>query len=93
METFHLWLALFLLLNVVVGMTRIIRGPAAMDRMMAAQLFGTTGVAILLVLAEGVGAPALRNVAMVFALLAVLASVAFVRLHGLARGGERRDER
>jgi len=79
MQLFLLVLALFLLLNVIAGLFRIIRGPAAADRMMAAQLFGTTGVAILLVLAQGLDAPDLRNVALVFALLAVLATVAFVR--------------
>jgi multicomponent Na+:H+ antiporter subunit F len=82
MESFHLLLAIFLLLNVIAGLARIARGPARADQMMAAQLFGTTGVAMLLVLAEALGAPDLRNVALVFALLAVLATVAFVRATG-----------
>jgi multicomponent Na+:H+ antiporter subunit F len=47
--------------------------------MLAAQLFGTTGVAILLLLADAMGIPALRDVALVFALLAAMASVAFVK--------------
>lgn len=47
MQSFHLALAVFLLLNVVAGMIRITRGPDPADRMMAAQLFGSTGVAIL----------------------------------------------
>lgn len=46
--------------------------------MLAAQLFGTTGVAVLLVLSEGAAAPPLRDAALVLALLAALASVAFV---------------
>jgi multicomponent Na+:H+ antiporter subunit F len=87
METFYITLALFLLLNVIAGLARIIRGPAAADRMMAAQLFGTTGVAILLLLAQGMAAPDLRNVALVFALLAVLATTAFVRATGTTRKG------
>jgi multicomponent Na+:H+ antiporter subunit F len=82
METLSIALALFLLLNVVAGLARIIRGPDPADRMMAAQLFGTTGVAILLLLAHGMDAPDLRNVALVFALLAVLATTAFVRRKG-----------
>jgi hypothetical protein len=45
-------LALFLLLNVVAGLVRIARGPTPADRIVAAQLFGTTGVAILLLLAQ-----------------------------------------
>ncbi|MEX1048744.1 MAG: monovalent cation/H+ antiporter complex subunit F [Akkermansiaceae bacterium] len=88
MQEFHLALAFFLLLNVVAGLLRIIRGPAPADRMMAVQLFGTTGVAVLLMLAQGLQAPDLRNVALVFALLAVLATVAFVRASGVERGGE-----
>jgi multicomponent Na+:H+ antiporter subunit F len=47
--------------------------------MLAAQLFGTTAVAILLLLAEAGGSAALRDVALVFALLAAVTAVAFVR--------------
>jgi multicomponent Na+:H+ antiporter subunit F len=84
MSEFHLAVALFLLLNVAGGLVRILRGPTAPDRMLAAQLFGTTGVAILLLLAE-TGLPALRDIALTFALLAAVATVAFVQRHG-ARG-------
>ncbi|MCA1803995.1 MAG: hypothetical protein LC646_01205 [Xanthomonadaceae bacterium] len=79
MEQLYLALAVFLMLNVAAGLLRILRGPTAADRMLAAQLFGTTGVAILLLLAEAQGVPALRDVALVFALLAALATVAFVK--------------
>lgn len=72
-------LALFLLLNLVGGVVRVARGPAEEDRMLAAQLFGTTGVATLLLIAEASSARALRDVALVFALLAPIATVAFVR--------------
>jgi len=85
MHEFHLALALFLLLNVIAGLVRLIRGPASADRMMAAQLFGTTGVAVLVVLAQALEAPDLRNGALVFALLAVLATVAFVRVSAAER--------
>ncbi len=61
------------------GLFRILRGPTPSDRMLAAQLFGTTGVAILLLLAEA-GDAALRDVALVFAALAVVNAVIFVRL-------------
>ena len=77
----HEWygsLALFLLLNVVAGLVRILRGPTRADCMLAAQLFGTTGVAILLLLAPALGMAALYDVALVFALLAAVATVAFV---------------
>ncbi|MCS6926285.1 MAG: MrpF/PhaF family protein [Candidatus Binatia bacterium] len=77
----HEWyggLASFLLLNVVVGLLRVLRGPTPADRMLAAQLFGTTGVATLLLLAPTFG-PALNDIALVFALLAAVTVIAFVR--------------
>jgi multicomponent Na+:H+ antiporter subunit F len=69
----------FLLVNLAAGMIRVARGPSAADRMIAAQLFGTTGVAIILLLAHAERTPALRDVALVFALLAVVVAVAFVK--------------
>lgn len=72
--------AAFLLLNLLAGLVRVLRGPTPADRMLAAQLFGTTAVAILLLLAETMMIPALRDVALLFALLTALATVAFVRL-------------
>ncbi len=79
MEALYLVVALFLLLTLVVGLWRILRGPTAADRMLAAQLFGTTAVACLLLLAQALDQSALRDVALVFALLAVVTAVAFVR--------------
>ena len=79
MTAFYLGLAAFLLLTLAAGMWRVLRGPGAADRMMAAQLFGTTAVAVLLVLAQAMDQPALRDVGLVFALLAAVTIVAFVR--------------
>ncbi|MBZ5715676.1 monovalent cation/H+ antiporter complex subunit F [Nannocystis pusilla] len=72
-------LTLLLLLTLVAGLVRVLRGPTPADRMLAAQLFGTTGVAILLLLEEALEAAALIDVALVVALLAAVALVAFVR--------------
>jgi multicomponent Na+:H+ antiporter subunit F len=80
---YHLY-ALFLLLTLAGGLARVLRGPTRSDRMLAAQLFGTTGVAILLVLAQAASRPALRDVALVFALLAAVNAVVFVRHAGPA---------
>jgi multicomponent Na+:H+ antiporter subunit F len=71
-------IAILLLVSLALGLLRIWRGPGVADRMLAAQLFGTTGVALLLVLAELQRLPALRDIALVLALLAVLAVLAFV---------------
>ncbi len=79
MQDFHLALAVFLLANLGAGLVRILRGPTPADRMLAAQLFGTTGVAVLLLLAEAQALAALRDVALVVALLAAVSVIAFVR--------------
>jgi len=72
-------LALFLLLNLGAGMWRVLRGPGPADRMLASQLFGTTAVAILLLLAQATGQAALRDIALLFAILAAITAIAFVR--------------
>lgn len=70
-------LAGFLLANLAVALIRVLRGPTDADRMLVALLFGTTGVAILLLLAEAQAMPALIDAALVFALLAAIAGAAF----------------
>ena len=80
MDLFFLGLACFLLLTMLVGLFRVFRGPEPEDRLAAMQLFGTTGVAVLLLLAAALQTPALRNTALIFALLTILAVVAFVRV-------------
>jgi multicomponent Na+:H+ antiporter subunit F len=72
-------LAAFLVLNLAAGLWRIVRGPTAADSMLATQLFGTTGVGVLLLLAAAGDVPSLRDIALVFALLAALATIAFVK--------------
>ncbi|HYW75736.1 MAG TPA: monovalent cation/H+ antiporter complex subunit F [Gammaproteobacteria bacterium] len=79
MQSVFLLVALFLLLNLAAGLWRIARGPTAADRMLAAQLLGTTAVGILLLLAQANAMPAARDVALVLALLAAVTAVAFVR--------------
>lgn len=79
MNELYLGVASFLLLNVMACMVRVWRGPLPADRMLVSQLFGTTGVAIALLLAEVHDAPAIRSVGMVFAVLAVIATAVFTR--------------
>ncbi len=75
------WLALaaILLLTLIGGLVRVARGPTPPDRMLAAQLMGTTGVGVLLLLSQALDRQSLVDVALVFSLLATVASVAFVR--------------
>lgn len=79
MSWMHTLFALVLLPAIAVGMIRILRGPTVADRMMTAQLFGTCGVAILLLLSTGMSSPVLVDIALVFALLAALATLTFIR--------------
>jgi multicomponent Na+:H+ antiporter subunit F len=78
MSVFFAALGFFLLVTNLAGLVRVGLGPEPADRMLAAQLMGSTGVAILLLLAQVTDEAALRNVALLFALLAVLTAVAFV---------------
>lgn len=73
-------LATLLALTILMGLGRVLRGPTRADRLMAIQLFGTTGAALLLVLAHSLDYPALRDVALVLALLAAVVSAALVQL-------------
>lgn len=70
-------LAVLLLLNLLAALIRAARGPTAADRMLAALLFGTTGVGVLVLLAFAEGGPPLVDVALVLALLAAIAGIAF----------------
>ena len=79
MQILYLSIAVFLLLTLVAGLWRVLRGPSSADRMLAAQLFGSTAVACVLLLAQIFDAPPLRDVALIFALLAAVAAIAFVR--------------
>ena len=69
----------FLLVNLLASLVRVTRGPTPADRMLAALLFGTTGVGMLLLLAHAGGGPALVDVALTLALLASIAGLAFAR--------------
>jgi multicomponent Na+:H+ antiporter subunit F len=60
-------------------LVRILRGPGDADRIMAAQLLGTGGIAALLLLAKAMSAPAAVDVALTLGLLAAFVTVAFVK--------------
>jgi multicomponent Na+:H+ antiporter subunit F len=78
LSSYFTWLALFLLCTMVAGLVRILRGPKPADRMLGIQFSGTTSVAVLLLLAQAAEDDALRNVALVFMLLALMVLIAFV---------------
>jgi multicomponent Na+:H+ antiporter subunit F len=86
----------FILAMLALGLVRVLRGPSDADRMMAAQLIGTGGIAALLLLGAATGVSAAIDVALTIALLATFAAVAFVK-KGTARldadGAERSEGR
>lgn len=79
MADFLLAAAAFVLAMVAVGLVRILRGPGDADRIMAAQLLGTGGIATLLLLAQAMNLPAAADVALILALLAAFVSFTFVK--------------
>ena len=80
-----LLLALIGLLAILIaGLWRAWLGPSIQDRFTALLLVGSSGVAMLLLLSVLLQRPALFDVALVLALLAVVISVA------LTRGGQAR---
>lgn len=69
----------FVLAMVALGLLRILRGPTNAERMMAAQLLGTGGLATLLLLGAATHDAAAIDVTLTLALLAAFASIAFVK--------------
>ena len=55
MAEFLFGAAAFILAMVALGLVRVLRGPADADRMMAAQLLGTGGIAAVLLLGAATG--------------------------------------
>lgn len=80
MTTFLLTACAVLVLNVVVGAARVLRGPTTRDRTAALLLLSTTGTAALVVLAHAVEVPALRDAAL--ALVALATVMVVVRVAG-----------
>ncbi len=78
MADFMMAAAAFVVVMVALGMMRILHGPATADRLMSAQLLGSGGIAALLLGGSATGTPGVTDAALVLALLAAFASVAFV---------------
>lgn len=71
--------AVVLLLNVAVGVGFVTTRRGSPDSLLAVLLFGTTGVALTLVLGKALGEERAVDIALVFALLAAVLGVAFTR--------------
>jgi multicomponent Na+:H+ antiporter subunit F len=71
--------AALLLLAIGGSLIRVLRGPTPADRMMGAQLAGTGGIAVLLLLAASEQRWVILDVALILALLAAFAVVGFAK--------------
>ncbi|WP_198265235.1 monovalent cation/H+ antiporter complex subunit F [sulfur-oxidizing endosymbiont of Gigantopelta aegis] len=80
MSILYIGLSIFLFMTLIAGFWRVLKGPDEVDRMLAGQLFGTTIVACLLLLAQAFKRPDLQDVALVLALISAITMIAFVRL-------------
>jgi multicomponent Na+:H+ antiporter subunit F len=79
MASFLFCAAGFVLIMVALGLVRVLPGPRDVDRILSAQLIGTGGVAVLLLLAVATTTPSVIDVALMLTLLATFVSVAFLR--------------
>lgn len=71
--------AAVLVICIVAGLVRGVRGPTPEDRLTAFVLLGTSGAALFIVLASALDAPALRDVAITVVALATVAVVVYTR--------------
>jgi multicomponent Na+:H+ antiporter subunit F len=71
--------AVLVLAAVAAGLARVLRGPGDTERIMAAQLLGTGGIAALLLFGAAAGSGSAIDLALMLALLAAFATIAFVK--------------
>lgn len=79
MNEFLLISACIILAMVALSLLLVLRGPENVDRMMAAQLLSTGGIAIVLLIGIESGQSMMLNVALTLAVLAAFAGLAFVK--------------
>ncbi len=79
MTGFLAFAAVALAISLGLGLVRVFIGPSIGDRMMAAQLVGTTGVGLLLLFGPLLDMPSSVDVALVLSLLAAVSVAALTR--------------
>ena len=77
MTTFLLATAVLVLGMVAIALARLLRGRQPLDWIMAAQLLGTAGIAALLLAGTATSASGALDLALLLALLAAFATMAF----------------
>ena len=91
MADFLLIAACTILAMVALAMFLVMRGPVDADRIMAVQLLGTGGIAVVLLAGSATGQSAVIDVALVLALLAAFAGLAFVKAGSPAQSSDAGD--
>jgi multicomponent Na+:H+ antiporter subunit F len=84
--------AAVVLLAVAASLIRIYRGPTPADRIMGAQLAGTGGIAVVLLIGFAGAERAALDVALILALLAAFASVGFVKAASADGAGDPEED-
>jgi multicomponent Na+:H+ antiporter subunit F len=79
MPALYIIAALILLATVTAGLVRIFISPGRVEWILALQLLGSSAVAVVLLLAQGMQMPGLINLALLIGLLTSILAVAFVR--------------
>ncbi len=70
---------LLLVLSLLLGLVRVLKGPSLEDRLLSVLLLGSGGVGLLLLLSVSMPLTALIDVALVLALLAAVTAAALTR--------------
>ncbi|MCZ7659930.1 MAG: monovalent cation/H+ antiporter complex subunit F [Xanthobacteraceae bacterium] len=81
-----------ILLAVAASLVRVVLGPTRADRMMGAQLAGTGGIAVVLLLSVAGERWAALDVALTLSLLAAVAAVGFVKAASRDGAGDPEEE-
>jgi multicomponent Na+:H+ antiporter subunit F len=73
-------------LTSLVGVYRVVRGPTMPDRVVAVNVIGSNVVVVIALLAAAIGEPGALDIALVYALLNFLLSIAISKF-SVERGG------
>ena len=86
MDAFFIIVIVFLLLNIGLGLIRLWRGPSIADRLLTTQLFGSAGMAILLVMSGFSANLTLLNVVITFNVLSIILVICLVQVWKKKKG-------
>ncbi|MBB4003016.1 monovalent cation/H+ antiporter complex subunit F [Aurantimonas endophytica] len=85
-------IALFILIVTALGLFQVLRADLAIERMMAVQLLGTGGAAVVLLFGAASGAGSMADVALLMMLFAAFSCTAFTLGEASAPEADDREE-